>query len=297
MAQENNPNLPPIIIQDIPDDPGAVGLDTSAPEDSAVSLPQWTQNPPTPEVAKQRTQKTQQGLGPVLKKTDEELYQQFLDGKEDLIRKQAATQLDFDHAMDRQLAIQELASKRGAPLQPEEVMKIMDPFSPANRPADPNTVIERAYATNYVSSLNTAKGFMQDNFMDTAKAEMPQQVQQTLDEGSELLTKNQYILRRMQNTEQNLVQNQSWPGYVADMAKTMFQPYVEYKQRGLIGSAVDGIGLGSNLDEAHYKLYQLPMDQFKEQFDKLWIILKRITHSWLLLMVKPFSLRIHLMLH
>jgi hypothetical protein len=109
---------------------------------------------------------------------------------------------------------------------------------------------------------------MQDNFMDTAKAEMPQQVQQTLDEGSELLTKNQYILRRMQNTEQNLVQNQSWPGYVADFAKTMFQPYVEYKQRGLIGSAVDGIGLGSNLDEAHYKLYQLPMDQFKEQFDK-----------------------------
>jgi hypothetical protein len=253
--------LSPIYVNEEPDDPNAVSLDTSTPQDDSVSLPipGASQQPLPRDIATQRAAKTEQGLGKLLNKTKDDIYEQFLQGEETALRKEAATKVDFQRAAQRQQQLTDIASKQTTPVTPEQVMQVMDPFNSANKPADPATVIERAYSTDYVSSLNTAKGFMLD-----AGKEMPKQVQDTLDEGSELLTKNQYILHRMQDTEANLVQKQSWPGYLADQAKTMFQPYNEYNQRF---EGVSALGLGSDLDVQHSNLYQMPMDQFKATFD------------------------------
>lgn len=254
-------------IQEVQDDPNAVSIDTTTPPtDDSVSLPVpgVNEQPLPPEIAQQRANKTSQGLGDVMKKNTRELYQEFLDGQEDRIRRQAASDLDFKKAMDRQQEIQDLASKQGAPLMPEQVEKVMAKY----QPADPAMVIERAYATNYVSSLNTAAGYMSDsNPLYTAVKEVPKEAENALIDGSELLTKNQYILSRMQNLQVNSLDKQSTIGWVADQAKMLAQPYLEYKQRGLIGSATAGIGLGNNLDEAHYTLYRQPLPEFKKSFD------------------------------
>jgi hypothetical protein len=255
----------------VPDDDNAVSLPTGPTSDTSVSLPTpgVSQSPLPPEVAAQRAMKTKRGLGDILNKTEDEMYDEYLQGNETMLRKEAATQADFNNQMKIQKTLQDMAAQKGSPLDPSEVLKIVDPFNPANGQADPNDVIEKAYSKDFVGTLGTATSYMTGNIVNDARKEMPDQVDQTLDQGSELLTKNQYILSRMQNTEQNLVQQQSWPGYLADAAKTMFQPYVEYKERGLIpGSGIlSGLGLGSNLDEQHQVLYRLPLDQFKEKFD------------------------------
>jgi hypothetical protein len=239
------------------------------PEDTAVGIPTDNRsNPLPPAVAQERANKTQRSLGASVPKSTEELYRDFLDGKEADIRRQAVSDQNYKKALERQQQIQDLAVKQQGPLSAEQVLKIMDPFSPANKPADVDTVIEKAYADKTLSTLSTAVGYMQDNIVNAAKVEIPQQVEETLLEGSELLTKNQYIRTRMQNAQTNLVGEQTNIGYALDFAKTMFQPYVEYTQRGHVPDAEFSLGLGSALDAQHYALYRKPMGEFKSTFDK-----------------------------
>ncbi len=260
-----NENLPVL------DDPNAVSLPTEETPDTAVSLPVPGENklPLPPEVAKQRSDKAEIGLGKVLNKSSDDMYADFLEGNETLLRKEAATRLDFDKAQQRQRDLTDLATKKGSSLTPDEIMQVVDPLNPKYAFTDPDTVVEREFATRFLSSMNTARSYMGDSLIDRGLGEIPDQTKKTMDEGSELLTKNQYILNRMQNTEANVVQEQSWPGYLADKAKSMFQPYEEYNQRGLIegSSKFEGIGLGGNLDAQHGYLYSLPTPEFKLKFD------------------------------
>ncbi len=262
--------LAPGIIQE-PDSTPVAAPPQNNPDDDAVSLPAPGENqqPLPPQIAQQRATKTKMGLGKVLGKDGNELYQEYVAGNENMLRKEAATKLDFQKQLQRQKDIQDLAATQGKPLDADQVNRIMDPSNPNYAFTDPDTVVEQQYAKNYLSTLNTARSYMGMNLVRNAGADIPQQTADTLDNASDLLAKNQYILTRMQNTEQNLVQEQSWPGYLADQAKQMFQPYVEYKERGLIPDTgiLAGIGLGSNLDAQHSTLYRLPFDQFKQQFD------------------------------
>src|SRR5688572_17416207 len=155
--------LQPVIVQEIPDEPGAVSLDTTMPEDNSVGIPTDNRsNPLPPAVAQERANKTQRGLGASVPKSTEELYRDFLEGKEADIRRQAASDENYKKALDRQQQIQDLAVKQNGPLSAEQVLKIMDPFSPKNKPADVDTVIERAYADKTLSTLNTARDFLKD---------------------------------------------------------------------------------------------------------------------------------------
>lgn len=256
------------------DNQGATGLDvTQDPENTKTSLapPDGGFTLPNPEVAQQRAAKMQQGLGKGLNRNYQDLYDHIITGDEPYLRAEAAAHADTEKKINQQLAIQEVAKKVGGPItqqDAQQIQNILDPFNPNNAPADPNDVMEKAYSKDYVSSLmGTATDFMKSNFVPTTQAEMPKQVDDTLQEGSELLTKNQYILTRAQNTQQ-LVQDQSWPGYLADFGKTLFQPYTEYKLRNLLGEGFfSSFGLGSNLDDAHRLLYRLPLPEFKRRFD------------------------------
>ena len=246
------------------DDPNAVGITPDAP-DTAVSLPTPgpSQTPLPPEIAQQRADKTHQGLGEVLQKTPSQLYEDFLAGEEVNIRKQAATQLDYQRHMD----VYEQLKNTPGPLTPEMVQGALT-FGPTNNPTDPATVIESAYSDKYINQLKTAQQYMSDNILDKAQAEMPQQADQALVDGSTLATKNQYLQNVAQDMQQS-VSEQSWPGYIWDEAKQLFQPYVEYNERGLISGVLDGLGLGTNINNARQKLYDMPLPQFRETVDKV----------------------------
>jgi hypothetical protein len=265
---------------------------TVTPEDDAVNLPPADDSsvPLPPDVATRRAVKTvQTGL---VNQSVPDLTAQFAAGNENLIRKQAATQADFNRKMEMQKQLENFAATKNGPLEESEVQKFLNPYNPANQPADPDLVIERAYAQNTLSSLNTAKGFMLDNLMTQASVDSPQQVQQTQEDGSDLLTKNLYLSHRLENAEA-LISQQSYAGYGADFAKNLFQPYVEVKLRGQVGSALAGLGLGSNLDEAHYTLYRMPLEEFKATVDKVYANLSKdnpqLARMWLKSMLSQNS--------
>lgn len=260
--------LAPVYIPDIPDDPNAVGLDVGSSPDTSVNMPVpgVLETPLPPQVAKERASKASQGVGPILQKSEDRIYQDMLDGQENNLRKQAASQLDVQKAQQRNELITKLAIAKGGPLDPEEVQNLTNPANPLNQQTDPDTVIERMWASDYIKTMGTVPQFAIDSLLTKAQQTIPKQTQDTLDEGSELLTKNNYIRTQLQNNEM-IVDQQSKMGWLADQAKTLFQPYVEFKERGNIGGFLSGIGLGSNLDEAHSILYRMPLPEFKKRFD------------------------------
>src|SRR5882762_11065831 len=101
-------------IQELPDDPNAVSLESSTPEDTAVGLPipGVSQQPPAPEVAAQRTTKTSMGLGDVLRKREADIYNDYIQGNESMVRKEAATAVDFQKAQDNQKLMIDMANKK-----------------------------------------------------------------------------------------------------------------------------------------------------------------------------------------
>ena len=251
----------------------AINFGVPEAQDNEVSLPTPgdIEQPLSPEAASARAAKT--NFAQVIpEKTTKDFYQQYLEGKESMLRKEAATRADFDGVMARNKALSDLANKKQGPLSRNEVERVLDTF----RPADPRSVIERAYADKFVSSVNTARGFMRDSMLDTARLELGDQgVDKTLEYASDLLAKNQYIYNRVQKAEEK-VQAQSLVGYGADFGKTLFQPYMELKQRGLIGSALSNWGLGSVKDTQHSLLYDMPMGgTFESKFDAAMDLLEK----------------------
>ena len=206
------------------------------------------------------------------------MYQTFLDGEEKALRTEAAKRIDYQKKMEQYDALQEYASKKGGPLEPNEVFTIlngMDPYTGktpvGTLQTDPDTVIEKGYSDKTLSALNTAKDYMSPgNPLSTALQNIPDQVDTTLDQGSDLLMRNQYLLSKIQDM-QNETANQSWPGYLLDFARNSVQPYVELKERGSVPGVgwFDGLGIGSNTDEAGMALYRMPIEQFKATVDKI----------------------------
>lgn len=251
--------LPPVTIyedgrQPPPDDP------VSLPAPNVLDLPLPA------DVAKQKAVKTNIGFGDSLG-TSDKLYQDFLAGKEQMIRDHASSVVDYQKALAREKAIQAMAAQAG-PLDSAAMEKLINPFH-SDDSADPSSVIERAYSTKYVSSMNTARGFMQDqNVLTRAAEEIPDQYQQAVESGNELLAKNQYILSKIQQLQQT-VENQSWFGWGLDQAKQLTQFYPEYKERGLIDKTYfEGVGLGSNKEVQSNNLYRKPFGEFKQSLDK-----------------------------
>lgn len=270
--------LPPVYVSPdgiFDENPDAVSLGSPNPdqEDGATTLPPAGGGTvlPSPDVANTRAARISQGLGNTLKRTQDDIYGHLLSGDEPYLRAEAAARKDAERRIQQDQIIQQVAKNQQGPLTPESVQQIknvLDPFNPQNAPADVNDVVEKAFSKDYISTLmGTATDFMKENLVVKAQQEMPKQVDDTLLEGSELLTKNQYVLTRAQNVQQAIDQ-QSYGGYAVDFTRNLFQPYVEARLRDQLGEGFfAGLGLGSSLDEAHSQLYRMPLPEFKQKFD------------------------------
>jgi hypothetical protein len=244
-------------------------LDSPILTDTTVSLaPQGSDvQPPSPEVADRRAYKAAAGgLGKYLKADQLELRQQILDNQEDRIRTQAAAEYDVERTQKVNDDIRELANKKGGPLDPEEVWNVISPYN-INAKTDPQSIIERAYATNFVSSLNTAAGYMQDSSYADARLALPKQAKDTDNKATDLETKRQVLQTKVENLEQG-VKQQSYVGYGIDQLKNLSQFYQEAKTRSAIGWT-GALGYGSNIKAFADKLFALPQDEFTKKLSFL----------------------------
>lgn len=230
------------------------------------------------DIASIRARKIQTGVGhliPSEKNTFENIKRDIAEGRESLLRQDAANKQMYQNSLLKQRMLVELAAKKGGPLDENEVSRIMDPYSPLNR-VDPDSIVEKEYAKKYVSSIQDAIDSVKSVPLQDAKKEIPEQVADAEEKATVLKQKMEYAAKVRDDVASSIKQ-QSWLGWGADQAKNLFQPYVEYKMRGNtadVGTISGGLLLGNNLQEQADKIFSLPFET--GEFQKA---LKTVTDS------------------
>lgn len=258
IVDTSDDSLPPMTLAPDPNQ--------AMPEPTQLTNPTIQPNVPAPAIVQQRTDKTAMGLGKSLNMPKQDIYQTIASGREDQLRKTAAADLNLQLALKKNQDIVDLSSKMGRPLLPEEINRVLDPFNPSNKPADPNDVIEQAYAHEYMGAADTAAQYMEGTALERAGLDIPDQVKKIRNKGTELAAKMEFARTLDQNIN-TTIQNQGWVPYLWDQAKTMLQPYNELMMRGVnpeVGKISGGILLGDNLKAQADSDFMLPMDEFKK---------------------------------
>jgi len=238
--------------------PGPAGDNLPSP-----TLPAPQAAPPQPSsntVDKRAFKINYSGLAALIGQTEDGVKSAIAAGQEDWIRSEAASRIDSKNAEIKHQKILQAFSAKGSPLNPDEVLRALDPYNPAFRAADPNEVIARAYATTYVSAANTAAGYMQDNFLDKAKGEIPDQVQNTESKTVDLAAIREFVHTKVERL-QDEYDKQGWIGWSANQIQLLFQPYSEYKLRALmkeIGVVSGGVLLPDNIESTVDAIYASP---------------------------------------
>jgi hypothetical protein len=217
-----------------------------------------------PKIASVRASKASLGLSQVTGMSQGEIQDLILSGKEGNFRDNAAAQLDRYNIAKRNQVFQQ-GLVQGVPL--DQLNQIATSY---NR-TDPSTVIETSFANHYVNPLlNRTDPFISNTSMRDAQREIPQQVDSLADISSRVIAKQQYYQTLSEGVDTTL-QNQSRLGWWADQIKNMFQPYVEFKMRGLTDQAntfAEGM-LGSTLKAEADDINRLPLEQAKPKLDAI----------------------------
>lgn len=255
-------NLPQINVT--PDPQVSIDPYSNTPDTASIDTGSYS-TPVTPEVAADRAFKAHFGLGTVLDKGYEDIYSTIVNGGEKDIRREAASSLDEKNARARQQLIMQLANKR---VSAEEFNAAMDPEVPGNKPVDPESVIERGWGHAYMSTLDIANSYMDNNtILSSAKQDFPNIVEQKVQAGADIASKRAYLATLAQDTKAK-IDNQSWAGWGLDLGLTFVGPYNQYMMRGNTPGTgyLEGGGLlGSNLDAQTNELLLMPFDQFKQK--------------------------------
>lgn len=257
--------------QETPDD--GVSLGNQTVPDNTVSLANPVKNdiPNLDQgVIDQRAKKIQEGVGKHIQKSTEEIVEEIKAGRESTIRQIAASNLETERYLQKINTLRDLANKSAKPLDENEVSTILDPYNPNNRPIDPDSVVEKQYALKYVSSLNDALKALPASPVAEAKKEVPQQSEEAFLKGSELTAKMEFAAKIREELE-STIKSQTWPGFIWDQVKQMWQPYNEAQLRGNVegvGTVAGGVLLGENLQAQADAIFGLPFDQYTKALRK-----------------------------
>lgn len=239
-----------------------------APTTVSIDTEEGRRNSPVdPEIAKVRSFKAAYGIKDINPHPQEDIYKQMVSGYEGVMRNQVATELDAKKAQQNYDNITKLATAPDITTQAlEDAVTNMDQAK-----INPDTVFEQAFSK---AMTNRAYQAIIENYSPQASQPLAEAFKHVESGTSDLITKQQYLLRWSQDIDQQDVQQQTWPGYIADFAKTMFQPYVEYKQRGNIPNVSFFAGpLGYNLKQQGTEVLRLPLqtmiDTLKPTIEKM----------------------------
>lgn len=262
--------LPPIYVGDEPENTGV----SMEPANPAAEVPGVNFSPPQPlttlppAVAIKRAEKLQAGVGKYLNKTTEEVFQGINDGRENAMRDEAAAAIRQQQSEQKMQMIRNLAIQKGGPLDENEVRRILDPYNPLNKPISSSDIVEKHYGLNYVSSLDSAISLFKDGPVAKAKEEIPEDVNYAFLKGSDLTAKMELVNKTAEDLEARR-RSSSIVSQGLDMAKNLFQPYIEAKMRGQNPNVgfLDGILLGENLrNQADELMGVVDYEDFSKRF-------------------------------
>src|SRR5882724_11386352 len=244
-----------------------VSIDTTQPEVNQVSAnPNAVGDPaPSSDTAQKLASKTSFGLGDIVGKTPTELYQMYTQGQEQGIRQDAAAQLDRQASIGNVKAITDLANQKLGPLNLAEVQKL------AQFPkTDPGSVVESAYAKQYMNRAYNAAFNIQDTWMDEAMEKMPDQVAKTKAIAEDKLTQREYA-ETVANRLADVKANQPFIEHLGGMVESMVPFYNPLKLQAAMeavdGSLIGSILPGENLYQKTRALLRMPFPEFKDKFD------------------------------
>lgn len=274
MENQNSP-------QNVTEAQGGVFLDEATPvpeeqNNAPVSLAAPSEGipaMPSTELAKRRANKASYSLGDTLKKSASEIFTDMANGREIDLRNQAASELTSKAAQTKSDILSKVVSQNQGPISLEDFKKIYSSDAELN----PNTILEKEYANKYLNSVQDAAIATGSKVLQEAQQTSPEALEATKAKANDLLTKME-IVRNIQENVEDTLKQQGWVPWLADQAKFLFQPYSEYKMRGLnpeVGKISGGLGLGSNLQEQADQLFNLPTDQFEAALNKIVNSLKQ----------------------
>jgi hypothetical protein len=221
------------------------------------------------DVAKVRAAKTSAGIGDLVQKDNDQIYQEIQAGREAQLREAAAAELESRKAADKIDQMRKLALAKNGPLDENDIARIMDPFNPNNKPVDPNSISETEYAKRYIGSVTDAANF-DKTVTAEARDNQPDNFQATLDKGSDLVTRMEYF-RKLREDQEAKIADQSWAGWTADTVKNMFQPYVEAKMRDSMFDMSHGVLLGTYLQNKADEIFAIPDREESFKQAKEWV--------------------------
>lgn len=224
----------------------------------------------SPETMDNRAQKFKYGLGDLLQKTKDEIYQDLQNGNEDQLRATAASTIDVRKQQALQNLITQTTANKHGPLTPEEKQGLVDIVNNMSESTDPSTVMETAYGKQFIASLDRVAQGNPDNVYTEAQQTHPEAVAKIVNDHATLISKQQIINTKLEDVQDTL-KDQGWLGWGYDFAKFMIPGYTDYQERG----NVQGVGqltggtLGANLEEQRKALFRMSPSDMSAELDRI----------------------------
>lgn len=203
-----------------------------------------------PEVAYNRAMKVKIGI-PDLPSSHEEITQNILTGKEDQVRKEAASSLDLRDNINRQKSLISMAESSSKPLTSQEYSALDAALEKKQR--DPSTVIETEYAKAFVESIKSAAQALPDSPVNDALQQDPEYVAKQINKGSVLAGMHQ-VANTFYEKAEAAHNERGTAKTLFDFSKYLLTGYNEYNLRDF---KKYGGGLGDNMDSQVSAMYGL----------------------------------------
>jgi hypothetical protein len=194
-----------------------------------------------------------------------EYTKNFQDGEEDAVRQEEAAKKDAKKAaFDEKMIAQALAMGDA-----QKYVQAYLSTLPSQPQTDPKTVMEVAYADEFMSYLNKAYPG-ESTFWRKAQSEDPEFVKVAFEKGKEDIVKNKYLQKVVEEMD-GVVQNQSWPSWGQDQVIRAFPGATTVFERGEVTGSpfFNWDTLGENKDEQRKRLHRLPVPEFIKEVDRL----------------------------
>lgn len=242
---------------------------SAAPEEPLVvggdSPPVYTQ-----ETLDKRSSRFKYGLGDLLQKSQDEIYQNLQDGREPELRAQAASTIDERKQAATQKLITDVTANKQGELTPEEKTGLIGLVTQLNQKTDPNTVLESGYGKQFMATLDRATEDNPDNVLSDAQKTHPEAIAKLTNDHAELITKHQVIDTQIEDVE-DILKHQGWLGYGYDIARGLIPGRADYTERGRVAGVglFTGLGRGENIDEQRKVLMRLPTDDMAAELKRV----------------------------